>query len=488
MSTVRVQNVSAAPIWIGKAVSPLQPGDYLDVTAAIWPEAKLRAYPPFVAGQLLEVSAGTGVPATEPTYPGYPMVRLGRNLDITDAGSGTLVLQQWPYGNQDGVQITITIPAGQRTGIAPYPLAWSQRGDDFDASKKFEIVLTQVAGQIWATTRSIDGGISLVAPAVVSATVTAADPSTVAVLFDREVICPAITGWTCGGHTISTVTGTGTRTLNFGLATPFLYGEAARTLTWSSANVVQSQYGVALAASSVSVTNHAPGLVDLLTAGTLKQHLDFSNPTISSGVLVASLPDISGNGNHVIQATPGLQADLVAASAKYGGKNSIKLPAARTNGRYTFTGLIDVSAGFTMHWVQDFPAGGTVGFIIGGAANASPCIILMAGGGTRNFCMYDGSAKDSGYALASVSAGIHFVSCKVTDTTHGQFYVDNAAVGSNVAPGSLAVGFQYLFGNPSDQKCNDTEFGFHAIVAGAQSDAQRLITYNFAKTQIPGLP
>lgn len=245
------------------------------------------------------------------------------------------------------------------------------------------------------------------APTVVSATINAANPDRLVVVYDSVVTVAAVTGQSCTGTwapAISSIlSGSGTTTVTYQLAHPALGGG---TETWSYAydgtNVVLDEASNGLAAGSTSITfvgNFAADVMDNLVADYEGFWVWARRGVVTSSPDIDSIPMVVGGvtAGSVSQATASQKPHLVTIAgrqyAQFIAADSMHMVASQAASQFNFmhrTGGCSSIVGYK------FTAGAILGHVFdtgfsAGAVNQTGCGLSqqtdngnVSGGVTRN--------------------------------------------------------------------------------------------------------
>lgn len=160
-----------------------------------------------------------------------------------------------------GSVVSIKFPAGSITGANVVTLADSMGpldsqddGEDFNPALDYYVVILALSTQQLMTTCRAEVVRDMTAPEITAATVSGDDPNTINVTTSESVIWSTITGFTCAGHTITGVSGSGTG--HALTVTEAFTPEEVTSLVWDGTNTVVDTSSNPLAAGSIVVTNN----------------------------------------------------------------------------------------------------------------------------------------------------------------------------------------------------------------------------------------
>jgi hypothetical protein len=254
-----------------------------------------------------------------------PLTIDGSVSELTDNGSGTLVIAMAPTGHVDGRQLKIKVPANQRTlTILPsYPPA---RGDAINNATDQIYVLDQVFGVTFCTVLT-----ATQAPApTITAIVIGPELAQAIVVFSEPVFVRSTTGLSQTGTTnpiTGIASGNGTTAVAFALTNPVANGDTFSLVVGAGNQITDLSGQHGLAPTTVGATN----IFTLITTGwwqsgqgvtksganvTAWADQTLSDPTHKNAANVGTIPFVasdSDNGQPSIGPFPN-EGDLVTGT------------------------------------------------------------------------------------------------------------------------------------------------------------------------------
>jgi hypothetical protein len=373
-----------------------------------------------------------------------PVITMARNQRTEFASTGALIFSIAATGHVEGVEQTISVPAGTASSVT-LPSDLNASGDAFDADEDYAIFIVYSGGKFVTSTRSTPA-LDTTAPTVSSATVTAGNTDALVVAFSKAVYLTSTTGlsltFTTGtARTITAIeSGNGTTSVTLTLS-GVISGSDEFTLVYGATNEVHDLNGNALVAGSTAATNTVG---DYTIAGMTMRWIGTSGLTYGVSPAVASWAPSTGSGATLVQATAGNQptATTSGATDKINSVQAVHFDGTDDYLEVTFGTPTDPSAA-TIALVVDFDGAPNEDCIIwiGTSVAGDPhlgLILYQDGSGMLNFAT--GSAGNVAQG-AFAATGQTSIVCR-HDGTKRQLWVNGALLDENLTadnPETLSV-------------------------------------------------
>lgn len=384
-------------------------------------------------------------PASEATE--IPLTLDHNFVTTVSSSADPFVLQITQTGHKEGMQGTYKIPAGNRTSIILAP-GLNVQGDltvdsvgvvtGFDSGFEWKIVATYTADGFITIARKIVAT-DVVAPTVVSATVTGGNPNALSVVLSKRVNASSLTGMSMPfsvgtARTITAVeSGQGTSTVVLTLSDN-LAGTETCSFVLAAGNHMRSLNGVSTTPSTTPVTLSF-GPADTVTGAI---HLWRGDSRTLSGSDVLTVIDQIGSADMTSGATKPTITTLGTLAA----------PAMQlTAGDYLTTGVIaaETMTSGSINMIFRIVTGADRAFVVGGNGTTFEALNYAAGGGASLLAASDNAQTGGLSAAWSPGTGIHSV-CFTWDPSGREQYLDNALHDSDTTDATTPTITKWVIG------------------------------------------